>query len=209
MFIFVYLYRIFKRIIRYIWKVSWIITYLKFKLNKVAFKKNFTTNGIPITAINLDASVVIGDYFIMNNGRYYNMIGRQQSCYFVVDKNAKLQIGNNVGISAVAIVCWNNVIIGDNVKIGGNTVIYDTDFHSLNWRDRILSKEDKGKIKTSPVVIRDNVFIGTSCTILKGVEIGEKSIIGACSVVTKSIPSGEIWAGNPARFIRKVDNGDY
>lgn len=59
--------------------------------------------------------------------------------------------------------------------------------------------------KTKPVIIKDGAFIGTDCIILKGVTIGEKSVIGAGSVVTKSVPDGEIWAGNPAKFIRKVD----
>ena len=59
--------------------------------------------------------------------------------------------------------------------------------------------------KAKPVIIKDGAFIGTDCIILKGVTIGEKSVIGAGSVVTKSVPDGEIWAGNPAKFIRKVD----
>ncbi|MEI3417887.1 MAG: DapH/DapD/GlmU-related protein [Blautia sp.] len=56
----------------------------------------------------------------------------------------------------------------------------------------------------NPVVIKNGVFIGANSIILKGVTIGEKAIIGAGSVVTRSIPDGEIWAGNPARFIRKI-----
>lgn len=55
------------------------------------------------------------------------------------------------------------------------------------------------------MVINDNVFIGARCIILKGVTIGSKSIIGAGSVVTKNIPEGEIWAGNPAKFIKKYN----
>ena len=58
--------------------------------------------------------------------------------------------------------------------------------------------------KCAPVVIEDNVFIGARCIILKGVTIGENSVVGAGSVVTKSIPANEIWAGNPAKFIRKI-----
>ena len=60
-------------------------------------------------------------------------------------------------------------------------------------------------IKSAPVLIKEGAFIGAHSIILKGVTIGKHSIIGAGSVVTKSIPDGEIWAGNPARFIRKID----
>ena len=54
-------------------------------------------------------------------------------------------------------------------------------------------------------MIGNDVFIGTNSLILKGVEIGDRSIIGAGSVVTKSVPASEIWAGNPAVFLRKID----
>ena len=54
-------------------------------------------------------------------------------------------------------------------------------------------------------MIKDHAFIGAHAIILKGVTIGEGSVIGAGSVVTKSVPDGEIWAGNPAVFIRKVE----
>jgi acetyltransferase-like isoleucine patch superfamily enzyme len=59
-------------------------------------------------------------------------------------------------------------------------------------------------IPTKPVTIEDGAFIGGDVIILKGVVIGENSVIGAGSVVAKSVPPGEIWAGNPAKFIRKL-----
>ena len=68
--------------------------------------------------------------------------------------------------------------------------------------DRALP--DEPGVKSSPVTIGDDVFIGAHSTILKGVTIGDRAIIGACSVVTKNVPDDEIWAGNPARFIRKM-----
>ena len=140
----------------------------------------------------------------MNNNLYSNPIGRQQPCIFFVDKGATLHIGKNVGISATAIVAHQSITIGDNVKIGGGVCIYDTDFHSLDPRIRISNK-DRQNAKKKPVVINDNVFIGAHSTILKGVTIGNNAIIGACSVVTKDIPDNEVWAGNPARFIKTID----
>ena len=57
-----------------------------------------------------------------------------------------------------------------------------------------------------PVVIEDDVFVGTHCIICKGVRIGNRSIVAAGSVVVKDIPNGEVWGGNPAKFIRKIAN---
>jgi acetyltransferase-like isoleucine patch superfamily enzyme len=140
----------------------------------------------------------------LNNGNRYNIIGRQQPCMFVVRKGAELIIGNNTGISATAIVCCSKITIGNFVKIGGNTVIYDTDFHSLDAGQRVNTEMDDKNTKSSPVLIGNNVFVGAHSTILKGVTIGENSIIGSGSVVTKNIPPNEIWGGNPAKFIKPV-----
>ena len=109
-------------------------------------------------------------------------------------------------MSGITVVCQKEVLIEDNVKIGGNVCIYDTDFHSLNAEDRCKDINDKKNTKKKKVLISKNSFIGAHSTILKGVTIGENSIIGACSVVTKDVPSNEIWAGNPAKYIRKIND---
>ena len=183
--------------------ISWLITYIKFKVNGVIFHNDFTAYGIPIVSVNLKGFFIIGKGFSFNSGLLHNMIGRQQPCFFIVGKNAKLCIGDNVGMSCTAIVCQKEIIIEDEVRIGGGVVIYDTDFHSLNLKDRTSRPEIFNTVKTKPVIIRKGAFIGAHATILKGVEIGEGAIVGAVSVVTKSIPSNETWAGNPAKFIRK------
>jgi acetyltransferase-like isoleucine patch superfamily enzyme len=140
----------------------------------------------------------------MNNGRYYNKIGRQQPSMFVVRKNVFLSFADNVGISSSAFYCTLKISVGNNVKIGGNCVCYDTDFHSLNFLERRDRKLDSEKSKSLPVVIEDDVFIGAHSTILKGVTIGKGSIIGAGSVVSKSIPPNEIWGGNPIVYIKSL-----
>jgi acetyltransferase-like isoleucine patch superfamily enzyme len=175
------------------------------KLNGVIVGRGFKSRGLPIVDVSLTGKLVLGENFVMNNGNRYNPIGRQQKCIFFVGKNAELIIGKNVGISSSALVCEKGIRIGDYVKIGGNVVIYDTDFHPL---DSVLRRSpDKEEMNTvrKEVVIGNNVFIGAHSTVLKGVHIGENSIIGAGSVVTKSIPNNEIWAGNPAVFIRKIN----
>jgi len=177
--------------------------YLYFKLNNINFKKGLSCNGLPFLSV--QGEFLIGENFKNNNRVESNPIGGNYKCLFVVRRNAKLSIGNNVGFSGVSIVCTNHISIGNNVKIGANTCIYDTDFHSLNKEYRRDQKKDFNDIQTKAVIIGDDVFIGAHSTILKGVKIGDGSIIGACSVVTKNIQKDEIWAGNPAKFIKKIN----
>lgn len=186
---------------------SWAMTCFKFYLNGVEFSADFIGYGVPVINVDLKGKFIIGRHFSFNSGKYFNMVGRQQPCYFIVAGDAKLSIGENVGISATAIVCHNRISIGRNVKIGGNTVVYDTDFHSLDPKFRNTYPETLSGVRTRPVIIKDGAFIGAHCTILKGVTIGVNAIVGAGSVVTQSIPDGQIWIGNPARYLRDVHRG--
>lgn len=165
--------------------------------------KNIKVNGIPYIMVARGGKFVIGNNFVMNNGIKGNPIGSYRKCTFFVDKEAELIIGDNVGMSQTALICHKSITIGNNVKIGGGVSIYDTDFHSLNSKIRKSNEDIRNRIE-KPVVIKDNVFIGAHSIILKGVTIGENSIIGAGSVVTKSVPDNQIWAGNPAKFIKDI-----
>ena len=179
-----------------------LITIVKLKGNNVSYKA-FDTTGIPYIMVARGGNMSIGNGFSMHNDCSGNPIGCFQPCSFVVDSGAKLTIGDNVGISQSALVAIADITIGNNVKIGGGTYIYTSDFHSLDPAVR-ASKKDKEQRHSAPVVIQDNVFIGAHCIILKGVEIGENSIIGAGSVLTKDVPPNQIWAGNPAKFIKSI-----
>jgi acetyltransferase-like isoleucine patch superfamily enzyme len=200
-----YIYKAIRKIKILIFKFFGLyLSKLLFKFNGVKLGKSFTSNGLPIISVN--GTMKIGKGFKVNNGKRFNQIGRQQQCMLIVSKGAVLEIGDNVGISSTAIICQKKIQIGNNVKIGGNTVIYDTDFHSLDYRERCRIPEEKKNISKKAVIIEDNAFIGAHSTILKGVHIGKNAIIGACSVVTKDVPPNQIWAGNPAKFIREILN---
>jgi acetyltransferase-like isoleucine patch superfamily enzyme len=164
--------------------------------------ESFTSYGMPYIHVSLQAQCIIGKNFKMNNGLLYSDSGVNGKCRIEVRDEAVLTIGNNVGMSDVTITCHEKISIGNNILLGVGSQIRDTDNHSLNSQDRLIGLDWKNK-KTSPIIIKDNVFIGAYSFILKGVTIGENSIVGAGSVVTKNIPNNEIWAGNPAKFIRK------
>lgn len=185
-------------------KFDYLRTTILFYGNGIVFK-NFSSTGVPFVSIAQGAKCSIGNNFSMHNKIYGNPIGCSQSCTLFVDSGCSMKIGDNVGISQAALIAHSDLTIGNNVKIGGGTCIYTSDFHSLNPLKRQDPLADKKNKKSSPVRICDNVFIGAHCIILKGVTIGENSIIGAGSVVTKSVPSNQIWAGNPAKFVKIVE----
>ncbi len=162
------------------------------------------SNGMPYFCVGLSGVCRIGKNFSMNNGLRFNPIGFPQPCTIYVGEGARLTIGDNVGISQASIICHKDIEIQDNVKMGGGTKVYDTDFHSIDYNKRRISREDMANKKMAKVTIEHDAFIGAGCLILKGVTIGACSIVGAGSVVTKSVPANQIWAGNPAKYIRDL-----
>ena len=157
------------------------------------------------------STIKIGDNFHFTSGDSINPLARNiQGCIHAV-RNSKIQIGNNVGISSACIWCKESITIGNNVKIGGDCILLDTDAHNIDYRIRKSNEIDiNGKsidtltAKSKPIIIEDDVLIGTRCIILKGVKIGARSIIGSGSVVTKSIPADCIAGGNPCKVIKNI-----
>ncbi len=182
---------------KYLSILETLITKMLFRINMVSYGKGFSTNGIP-RIVNQGGTIVLGMNFRLNNGFTNNVIGRTLPCVFTVSRDAELKIGSNVGISHSAIICQKSVTIGDNVMIGANCAIYDTDFHPLRREDRIQGSVPPAR---RPVRIGDNAFIGAHTTILKGTRIGENSIIASCSLVSGRVPANQVWGGNPAQFL--------
>ena len=151
----------------------------------------------------LNPSIVLGNDMTINSGQKYNPIGGDSCTILRTVGNGKIKIGDRVGISNAAIVAFSDISIGNDVLIGGGVKIYDSDFHSLSYSDRIT--DPYLNIRTKPIKIEDGAFIGANTIILKGVTIGKRSVVGAGSVVRENIPDDEIWAGNPAKFIRRCN----
>lgn len=202
-------------ILRYIYKVNsfllrrllyyynFLVNSLTFYFEDISIGKKHEING-RIFIKNL-GKLMIGDNFKANSGNKYNPIGGDSILRLICLKNAELIIGNNVGISNSTIYCTTKIVIEDTVVVGGGCKIWDTDFHSLDPAIRLTSLDKGGNIKKNPIWIKRNVFIGGGSVILKGVTIGENSVIGAYSLVSKDVPSNEIWGGNPAKFIKRLN----
>ncbi|VEB96358.1 Putative acetyltransferase SA2342 [Cedecea lapagei] len=133
--------------------------------------------------------------------------------FVVILKNAI--IGNNCNICANALI-ENDVVIGNNVTVKSGVYIWD----GVRIEDDVFigpcvaftnDKHPRSKIYPEEflqTIVRKGASIGANATILPGVEIGEKAIIGAGSVVTKDVPPYAIVVGNPARFIKWVEKNE-
>jgi acetyltransferase-like isoleucine patch superfamily enzyme len=125
--------------------------------------------------------IEIGKKFETRNWWWSNPLGINHPTIICTWKrSAQIIIGNNVGVSGGSIVASKKIEIGDGTLIGVNTTIIDTDFHPIKSKNR---RYDKKNIKSKPVKIGKNVFIGMNCVILKGVEISDNSVIPAGSVL--------------------------
>lgn len=117
--------------------------------------------------------------------------------------NGSISLGNYILISpGTSIRSAESIDIGDSTMIASDVVITDSDWHGIYDRTDYVATP-------KPVKIHKNVWIGERSIILKGTQIGENSIIGAGSVVHGYIPPNSVYAGNPAKEVKKLDEGSF
>jgi acetyltransferase-like isoleucine patch superfamily enzyme len=133
--------------------------------------------------------------------------------HFAIGTEGRVEIGDYCYFTNAVLLCECELRIGDYVVIGWNTAIADTDFHPLAPAERIAdaiacSPLGKGRarpeIPRRPVIIEEDVWIGPSATILKGVRIGAGAFVEAGTVVTRDVPSRARVLGNPAQIVGEV-----
>ena len=104
-----------------------------------------------------------------------------------------VKIGNNVTIKS-GVQLWDGVTIEDDVQVGANVTFTNDRYPRAKNPNWVLEK----------TLLKRGASIGAGSTLLCGITIGENAMIGAGSVVTKDVPAGELWLGNPAKFVRKL-----
>lgn len=136
---------------------------------------------------------------------------------FDVGTQGRVRIGRYALLHGVRIICDGEVDIGDHALISWNVVIMDSyrvPIDPVRRRLKLLSAPsgvsagEHFDVPSLPVRLGPNVWVGFDSCILPGVTVGEGSIIGARSVVVSDIPPAWIAAGNPARLVRRVEQGD-
>lgn len=113
------------------------------------------------------------------------------------DAGGQLYIGENTFINVYSNICAReSITIGNNVLIANGVTIVD--------HDHCVPITDMNKFVSKPIIIDNNVWVGSNATILKGVHIGRNSVVAAGAVVTKSIPENVIVAGIPAKIVKQI-----
>ena len=120
--------------------------------------------------------------------------------YMHDDKQGQIEIGDNVLICpGTRIDSASKVLIKNNCMLAAGTYLTDADWHDIYDRTKPIGT-------TKPITLEENVWIGDSSIVCKGVTIGKNSVVGAGSVVATDIPSGVIAVGNPAAPIKKLSD---
>ena len=183
---------------------------LVLKLMKIQYGKKLYLRGMPVIINKKGAQMKIGDNVIIKSSFLSNLVGLYSRTIIVTRvPNAKIVIGDNVGISGATIYARKGIYIGDNTCIGGNAKILDNDFHPIEaeTRNKLLADAaggDSDLVPSKEIHIGRDCFIGCNTIILKGTVLGDGCVVGAGAVVSGKFEAESVIAGNPAKVIRKI-----
>jgi acetyltransferase-like isoleucine patch superfamily enzyme len=184
--------------------------YIENRYKKVFFSENINILGkLPYFKIPKNGRVKFGNNVVLNSDFSNTNTALTFRCKFVTGYEGKITVGDNTMFNGVCVVSYKEVEIGKNCQIASSTIIADTNFHPVDPIER--EKQVTGNkfsflsVKNAKIKIGNNVWIGWNSTILKGVTIGDNSIVAAGSVVTSGqYPDNCIIAGNPAKVVKNI-----
>jgi acetyltransferase-like isoleucine patch superfamily enzyme len=175
--------------------------YCRFFSGNINIEKNVKINNWPILIHRSNAKIVLGNNVLLNSSNRNYHINMFASVKLMCDKpNAIISIGDNTRIHGSCIHAFERIEIGSNCLIAANCQIFDASGHGTSLKERAASQG-----KSKPIIIGNNVWIGTGCIILPGTTIGNNSVISAGSVVRGVVPEGVVFAGNYAKFIKQLN----
>lgn len=204
--------RTWKNLIYTIWDVFWIRLDCFFSTLRSRFSlawqgckpgEGFTTTGKCSFKARASGSISIGKQVSLLASWRSNRVGLSSPVLLQTFAQGQIYLGDHSGGSAVIISSRSEVRIGKFVNLGGNVRIYDHDFHALEAEFRRLPmNQQSAHIRSEPIFLGDDVFVGANSIILKGVSLGDRCIVAAGSVVFRgNYPADCLLAGNPAQVV--------
>lgn len=161
--------------------------------------------GSPMITLARGATLTIGDRTLVVSHAPSTPLGLAHPAAIRAEHpGAEIVIGADVGMSGGTICAVHRIEIGDGTLLGADVRIVDTDFHPLDSASRRYAPIPEPQQRDA-VRIGRNVFLGTRAIVLKGVEIGDNTVVGAGSVVSSSLPPNTVCAGNPAVVLRTIE----
>lgn len=160
--------------------------------------------SFPICRRHRRARITLGEGVVIRNKLNENLAGICHRTVLVAcQPGALLEIGAQVKISGAVFYCEKRITVEEYVLVGVGARIYDTDFHPIDWIKR--RSGDPLDTATAPVRICRDAWVGAYATILKGVTVGERSIVAAGAVVVSDVPPDCIVGGVPAKIIKYLN----
>ncbi|GHO48516.1 acyltransferase [Ktedonospora formicarum] len=172
-------------------------TIIKFRLlwgKRVQFGPGFISNG---------RLQIKGPGRVIFGANVNTWAHKEPNVLITYSSSVVIQIGDNTRLNGAGLMAACGITLGRDCLIG-SAVVADTDFHSIDW-DRRTNPD--ARVRSAPVTIGNNVWLAGQTAVLKGVTIGDNSIVGFRGVVTRDVPPNVIVAGNPVRIIKQLDDG--
>jgi acetyltransferase-like isoleucine patch superfamily enzyme len=173
-----------------------LLLHIQLKLHGVVYGKKLRGN---LCIVKNKGKIELGNHVYLDSrpdGESY------KTGLFAHLKCSIIQIGDESLLHGTIIHSRDSVIIGKNCMFGPGVVILDNDSHNTSIDPTIRRT---GKIVALPVIIGNNVWVGMHTIIMKGVHIGDNSIIASGSVITKDVPPNQLFGGNPASFLKNLE----
>ncbi|MBI4825097.1 MAG: acyltransferase [Nitrospirae bacterium] len=185
------------------WRGFFSFVFYRLLYRGFTYGENLKCWGRIIISKSPESIISIGDNAWIVSDTVRSGIALYSKCKLQAYRNSRIAIGNNVALIGTSVTCRSTLVeIGDGTIIAPNVIIVDSDFHAA-WppHNRALNM---GYENDKEVRIGKNVWIGMNVLILKGVTIGDNSIVAAGSVVVKDLPSNVIAGGNPAGVLKSL-----
>lgn len=182
-----------------------VISFIMHTKKGLHIRKGVIFKGFPLIEIAEGAEVIIGENCTLNSSNRGYHVNMFSPVKIMADREgARIRVGKNTRIHGSCIHAYELIEIGNRCLIAANCQIIDGNGHELSF-DNVMNRINTTS-GSKPVIIEDDVWIGTGSIILPGVTIGRGSVVSAGSVVTKSIPPFCIYGGSPAKLIKSFEN---